>query len=766
MAHEPTIIQVEADEPAQSHLVHGLLHFALVVRYRWRLVAACLVVSGLFGALYHTTATRFYRAKAALVVIETGGEQASTGVTGEGPRQLNTMPTYTSLLSYPKVLEGALTHLDPKKCVDLADTPPEKWTDLIRLNLLARSVRGTNIIEVSYLSRDPANAVDVVNAVVASYREFLNKTHRGAAGEIGRVLTHKMGELEAQIARTQKEVLEAQQKAGDLRLREDGRTLHPLVQRATSFNEELITVQKQRLQLENSLSAIETALRSGEDLQPHVMRVADVVGREMLMRSLGFNPRDTATQAALERDLLEDRARLQTLQEHLGPGHSEVLAMVDRIRLKENYLADYPRRVSQWLTQVQDTQLGPKLVEMVRERLDEARRLETSLQTQYEHAQAEAAQLNVLLTDLDNKERDLKRLRAWQEQLLNKLTDVNLRQEGQDVRTEIVQDPTLPTSPVEPNRRRVALFSLFIGLGAALVLVYVVDTLDDRFRSVEELQRQLGTGVLAMVGRLAPLADEGLDALQVHVLPDAAASEAFRTLRTALSLADREATRLVVSSAEPGDGKTTVLANLAAACAHAQKKTLLIDADLRRPGLTTLLGLRGEAGLSNALHESNSVARAAAEYVRASGINGLDVLPSGPRPGNPSELLAHPRLGELLAWAETVYDQILIDSPPALATSDAALVGRLVDGAILVVQPGKNRRRQVIRCRERFTAWKIPVVGVVLNRLDPEHGYGYYGYGGREYGYTSREETVESETTRPTVTAAALIGRNSVYTEA
>ena len=199
-------------------------------------------------------------------------------------------------------------------------------------------------------------------------------------------------------------------------------------------------------------------------------------------------------------------------------------------------------------------------------------------------------------------------------------------------------------------------------------------------------------------------------------MPTSAASESFRTLRTALSLTHPDAHQLVITSAEPGDGKTTVLANLAVCYAQGEKRTLLIDADLRRPGLTNLMNMRGPRGLSEVLRSEEDVAQMAAAHIRPSGVKGLDILPSGPRPTDPAELLGSPRFSQLLAWAETAYDLILVDSPPTLATTDTAIIGRLVDGVILVVQPAKNRRRLVTQVVDRLGLMKIPLLGLVVNR--------------------------------------------------
>jgi capsular exopolysaccharide synthesis family protein len=279
----------------------------------------------------------------------------------------------------------------------------------------------------------------------------------------------------------------------------------------------------------------------------------------------------------------------------------------------------------------------------------------------------------------------------------------------------------------------------------------VSDTLSDRFRSMEEMQALVGVPALAIVGELSADGATGIEALQAYSAPNAMESEAFRTLRTALSFADQETHQLVVSSPEPGDGKTTVLANLGVAIAQSGKRVLLIDADLRRPGLTAMLGMRGIDGLSSLIRSDQDLVAMAKAHIRSSEIEGLDVLPSGPRPPNPAELLGSQRFSELLAWAESCYDQVLVDSPPTLATCDAAVVGRLVEGALLVVNPAKNRRRAVMRSVETFALMKIPLVGIVVNRISFTKD-GYYGYDSH-YGY---EYTYGNEPGDPDFAAAAV----------
>jgi capsular exopolysaccharide synthesis family protein len=154
---------------------------------------------------------------------------------------------------------------------------------------------------------------------------------------------------------------------------------------------------------------------------------------------------------------------------------------------------------------------------------------------------------------------------------------------------------------------------------------------------------------------------------------------------------------------------------------------------MRRPGLTKQFAYRGQKGLSTILRDKRSFDDCFAENIISTEMELLDVMPSGPRPMNPVELLGDARMSELLAWAESRYDRILIDAPPALAVADPAVIGRMVDGSILTVRPDRNRKYMVKRAAESLTSLGANILGMVVNQLPPnsdEYGYGYgYGYG-------------------------------------
>ncbi len=498
---DPAFVPTQPEPYSTAHVVHALVQFGVAVRHRMSVVILSLLVCALLGGLYFATATRYYGAKAQLLVLQSG-DDVSTSMTAQGNRQQSLMPTYEPLFTSAKVLDVAIASLLPEDRIDLVNAPRERWVEMLQKEVTAKSIYNSNIIEISYSSKDPGAAVAVVNAVVKSYLAFMDETHKGTAGEIIKLLTKEKDDLTERLGRKEEERQEIRTQLGMVgTLGTNREVLHPLVQRAVSFNEALIETQKQRVSMEASLVSIRGAVRNGEDLRQHLLDISEVVGREVMLSALGENPRDAATQAALDQRIITDQANLASLEEHCGPNHHKVAALREEIRLAEQSRGNYQERTYQRLTQLQGGQLASMLVSMVEQKLKELCQKEASLQEQYERAYAQANQLNSQLARLEMVEFDVKGLRDLHETLLKNLADVTLRQEGTEIRPSVVSEPVKNEKPISPSLRTVVLMVLLGGLGLGLLLVYVLDTLDDRFRSVEELQRQLGTAVLSVVRR-------------------------------------------------------------------------------------------------------------------------------------------------------------------------------------------------------------------------------------------------------------------------
>jgi capsular exopolysaccharide synthesis family protein len=293
----------------------------------------------------------------------------------------------------------------------------------------------------------------------------------------------------------------------------------------------------------------------------------------------------------------------------------------------------------------------------------------------------------------------------------------------------VVGPAALPTTPVEPRPLRTGALALFLGALLGIAGAFVRENLDDRIRNKEELERaSAGLPVLGVVDSY----DNG-DALPITLTePSSTCAEEYRTLRTAIQFLglDRRLRALQVTSPNLGEGKTTTIANLGVALACAGVNVCIVDCDLRRPRLAALFGVDSSVGFASVLLGQATLDDA----LQASEALGpfLRILPAGPIPPNPSELLASSRMQSVVEALAERYDVVLIDTPPTLPVADAMVVSRMADAVLMVASVGSTNRRDIHRALELMGNVSAPVIGTVLNKAK-ESARDDYGYGG----YTS-----------------------------
>jgi polysaccharide biosynthesis transport protein len=294
----------------------------------------------------------------------------------------------------------------------------------------------------------------------------------------------------------------------------------------------------------------------------------------------------------------------------------------------------------------------------------------------------------------------------------------------------IVDKATLPGAPSSPNLSRALLVSVVFGLGLALGLALLLEHLDDTVRSPEDAERISGLVTLGIIPKVAAGAtDDELANPRSHT------SEAYRSLCTALQLATESGLpkTLLVSSAGPGEGKSTTALTVARHFANVGLKVLLVDADMRKPTLHLKLGLDNSTGLSNYL----TGACEPPEVLQQTDAQNLAFMASGPIPPNAADLLGTSRLLSLLSVGLEVFDLIVVDSPPVMGLADAPLLASAVAATIFIVGAGQVRTKLIRAAVRRLQMSRATLIGTVITRFDVRHSYGYgYGYGyGNGYGY-------------------------------
>lgn len=340
--------------------------------------------------------------------------------------------------------------------------------------------------------------------------------------------------------------------------------------------------------------------------------------------------------------------------------------------------------------------------------------------------------------------------------LQTRLKEAEIAEAAEDVSVRVVDPAVAPTRPVKPRKMLNLLLGGMLGLMIGIGAAFVREFTDIAVRTREEVEEIAAVPVLGMIPRIrgvgrasangrraarragrgeSPMANGTFEARLIAGRdPRNSISEAYRSLRTNLSFAnpDRTPKTLVFTSALPGDGKSTSSANLAVTLAQQGLRCLLVDADLRRGTLHSVLGVAREPGLANVL-----VGRAELEdviqTVELDGAARLDFIPCGPFPPNPAELLGHDAMRALLERLSGAYDAVILDAPPLAAVTDAALLSANADGVVVVVRAAKTPRDALALAMEQLRNVRAPVLGAILNDVDFDRdgyygGYGYYQY--------------------------------------
>lgn len=313
--------------------------------------------------------------------------------------------------------------------------------------------------------------------------------------------------------------------------------------------------------------------------------------------------------------------------------------------------------------------------------------------------------------------------------------------EAQNSTNVVVSEPaTVPTVPISPKTMRNTLLAIAAGALFAAGTIFAVDALDDTIKNPDEIRRKFGLPILGMIAR-----HESPDERAISLVkPRSPVSESFRSLRTNTIFAgvDKPLYRIMVTSATPQEGKTTVAANLAVVLAQGERKVVVIDADLRRPQIHRKLGLYNRVGLSDLFLVMRPLDSLPQGVIQRHEAAKLAVVTSGKLPPNPAELLTSQKMRQFLDMLNQEYDLVVIDTPPVLNVTDAAALAPCVDGVLLVIMPGKTKLRDFQHAFDQLRTVGAHVLGVVLNEVDPRnHKYGYY-YRDSEYKEESQTSSI------------------------
>ena len=335
-------------------------------------------------------------------------------------------------------------------------------------------------------------------------------------------------------------------------------------------------------------------------------------------------------------------------------------------------------------------------------RWDQAKTSETELQKSYEEEQQKAIDISAKAAEASQLEADSKRILQTIDGLEARIKDVSVVVDSGALNITVLEFASYEDNPVKPSKAQVPAVAMVIGLIIGCLIAVAREVADPKLYSGDDVKSLVAAPVLGMVPRQTPAGTPSVLGQIVELDPHSEVSEAMRAVRTSLTfgVAPEQARSILVTSPEPGDGKSTVSSNLAIALANAGKRVVLIDGDLRNSSLHQIFGINNEYGFASILNDKESPQTA---IVRCA-VARLGLMPAGPAPMSPSELLNDPAFGLMLQELYKQYDHVVIDSPPIMRVDDARIMAATCDCTVLVT---RRRRPVTATCGKASIGWEM-----------------------------------------------------------
>ena len=724
-----------------------ILHYWQILRkWKWAALATFAIVFAL-SVISTLNATRLYQATSKVAIFP-----ETPNVLGFKDDNENSSPDYEFDVTLEtqaeilrsdalamKVIETMHLDQDPKFTgatrpqaedsirVSSMQPDPAKAAGLLgafRGGLSVRMIPSSRIVQISYTHPDPRLATEIVNALVRTFIEENFKTKYESVTQTSAWLSTELADLQLKVQTSEEKLVRYQKDHSILGVDEKQNIV---TAKLNELNNELTAAQTDRIQKESNyrLAVVEDSVAFAKTSRE---------GTSGMLEKLREKEADLNTQYA--------QATTQ-----FGSGYPKVVELNNQLKQVRTEIAAEETRM----------QHG------IRDEYMAALQRENLLTTAFEQQKQEANQLNESAIEYSVLKRDAESNRQLYQDLLQRLKEAGVSAGLRSSNIRVVDIARTPTQPIAPNVPRNIEVGLLLGLACGIGLAFVLESLDTSVRNMEEISEisalpALGTIPLQLSSnsslrkRLKTLSAETetskSPSLVTYARPKSEAAEAYRALRTSILLSSFGAPPkvILVTSAMPQEGKTTISANSALVLAQRGSRVLLIDADLRRPGIDKLFGIRSRGGLSTLISGVDKIEDVVVPFTQ---VPNLWILPAGPIPPQPVELLGSTVMKDHITRWRDEFDHIIIDTPPCLSVTDAVVLSPEADRIILVARAGKTTKLALRRACELLLHVNARVMGIVLNALDLRSGggYYYYNYGSPDAHRYYDEATPQDETT-------------------
>ena len=720
-----------------------LLHYWQVLRKRKWVMLAMFAIAFTLSAIATLSETRLYQATSKVAIFpevpNVLGFKNADSVSFPDEEFEATLETQVAILRSDalaiKVIEAMRLYQNPQFTnVKQPNSPPSSMGDssmppdptqaaallgAFHGGLSIQLVPGTRLIQVSYTHHDPRFATEVTNTLVKTFIEENFRTKYNSASQTSDWLSRELADLQLKVQTSEEKLVRYQKDHGILGVDEKENIV---TEKLGELNKELTEAETERIQKE-------------ADYKLALNGDPDSFGKDA---PNGRNTTGTLLDRLREKQAdLETQYALATTQ--FGSAYPKVTELSNQIKQVGAAIEEEKK----------------KMVDKMRDEYLAAQQREVLLESAFNQQKQEANKLNESAIEYTVLKRDAETNRQLYQDLLQRLKEAGVSAGLRSSNIRIVDIARIPTMPIYPNVHRSLVLGFLMAMGLAIGLAFVLETFDNTVRTIEEISTVSTLPALGTIPLQLPEDSQHKRALTISPeaepsralplvtfeRPKSEAAEAYRALRTSILLSSFGAPPkvILVTSAMPQEGKTTISANSALVLAQRGSRVLLVDADLRRPGLQKLFGLGSiGGGLSTLITGSD---KAEDVILPCPEVSNLWILPAGPIPPQPTELVGSNVMKEHLARWRNEFDHVVIDTPPCLSVTDAVLLSPEVDRVILVARSGQTTRAALRRACDLLLQVNARVMGIVLNALNLNSTGGYYYYSGR---YSSHYYSDES----------------------
>jgi succinoglycan biosynthesis transport protein ExoP len=742
-------------------------------RYRFALLLPALLGLALGGAFF-TTRPNIYRSTARLVVESDRPWTPDAGAT----EAANAVPPAELLLMQlrsQQVIDYAVKH--PLMADAMAKMSPGQLAGVLSAGVAfqdamtkSRSDRALAFF-LHFEDQDPQFAINAVTVLSDGLQNFFAERSETSVAELKRLITTAKDKLLPELNALEQEYRVFRENS-ELSWDQSGEMINPYREKQLALQTRRLSLEDEQRDLSTKLAAITNTIESTQDpllvmevvqqlLGEELFAVRQLLNTEESRPALNTNRDEDLSLAKLtvERTLLPLEVERQQFASQFGAGHPSVRQLDQQIAATREKLNELTAQETRRLSELRKEGESPS-GELVQIRLQRAELAVSgfvkALETRRTVLMSQISQLDAQIDTLSDKATKLARAESENEMFIRRIgrqqklfdsveeqmAKINLSNQDAAIHVSQLNAPSAPAL-VSPILSKFLAVGGMLGAMAGLGLVYLLESQSKTYRSSDEIATTLGLRVLShvptdshklpKVTKGAIYAYQGIDpGLSAVHRPRSATSEAIRRLRTGVFF-DANATDakvIQITSPLPEDGKSTLAGNLAVSIARSGKSVVIVDADMRRPQMTSSFGMEQRRGLSELIDGTCDPS----QVVHPTPIENLYLVPCGPIPANPAEALSMHQFSDFLYWLRDRYDYVIVDTPPLLVVTDPAIVASAVDGIVFTFRVRRGCRPQTKEAVTMLRSTGTPIFGCVVNRVDHNTtSTGYQGYQASSY---------------------------------